>query len=205
MSEYLLIGIGFSFAAAVQPGPLQAFLLSTTAAHGWKRTLPAAFSPVLSDGPIALVVLLLLKQVPAGFERAVQAAGGVLLLYLAGLTFFEWRKQRQGEPGESRSVPRTLFQATGVNLLNPNPYLGWSLVLGPLLLKAWHAGPLNAVALIVAFYGTMVASLSAIIIVFGTVRSLGPRVVRVLLLLSAVTLCALGVYQLGAGLGPHLR
>lgn len=199
MSEYLVFGIGFSFAAAVQPGPLQAFLLSTTAAHGWKRTLPAAFSPLLSDGPIALVVLLLLRQVPRGFEHAVQVAGGVLLLYLAALTFAEWRKRRDGAPGDSGSAPRTLLQATGVNLLNPNPYLGWSLVLGPLFLKAWHAAPMNAVVLIVAFYGTMVASLSAIIIVFGTVRSLGPCVVRVLLLLSAITLAGLGLYQLGAG------
>jgi threonine/homoserine/homoserine lactone efflux protein len=199
VSEYLLVGIGFSFAAAVQPGPLQAFLLSLTAAQGWKRTLPAACSPLLSDGPIALVVLLLLRQVPAGFERGVQAAGGVLLLYLATVAFLDWRKQRQGRAMTPRSAPRTLVQAAGVNLLNPNPYLGWSLVLGPLLLKAWHETPLDAVALIVAFYGTMVASLAAIIVVFGTVRSLGPRIMRVVLLLSALTLFALGVYQLCAG------
>ena len=205
MSEYLLIGIGFSFAAAVQPGPLQAFLLSSTAAHGWKRTLPAACSPLLSDGPIAILVLLLLRHVPAGFARLVQAAGGLLLLYLAALTCAEWRKARQGESNASGSAPRTLLQATGVNLLNPNPYLGWSLVLGPLVLKGWKAAPVNAVALLVAFYGTMVVSLAAIIIVFGTLRSLGPRVVRVLLLLSATTLLALGVYQLAAGLGAFVR
>lgn len=201
MTEYLVIGVGFSFAAAVQPGPLQAFLLSTTAAHGWKRTLPAAFSPLLSDGPIAVVVLLLLRQVPVGFARVVQTGGGVLLLYLAALAFLEWRRQEGGGRGEPASAPRTLLQAAGINVLNPNPYLGWSLVLGPLFLKGWRAAPVNAIALLVAFYGTMVASLAAIIIVFGTVRSLGPRVVRVLLLLSAMTLVALGVYQLGAGLG----
>jgi len=200
VTEYLVIGIGFSFAAAVQPGPLQAFLLSTTAAHGWKRTLPAACSPLLSDGPIAVLVLLLLRQVPVGFARTVQVAGGVLLLSLATLTFREWRKERHGEPARATTVPRTLLQATGVNLLNPNPYLGWSLVLGPLFLKGWRTAPVNAVALLVAFYGTMVASLAALIIVFGTIRSLGPRVVRALLLLSAITLLALGVYQLGAGL-----
>ena len=199
MSEYLLIGIGFSFAAAVQPGPLQAFLLSTTVAHGWKRTLPAAFSPLLSDGPIAIVVLLLLRKVPAELASAVQMAGGVLLLYLAALAFAEWRKQATEAPVEVPPAPRTLLQAAGVNLLNPNPYLGWSLVLGPLLLKAWKAAPQNAIALLVAFYGTMVAALAAIIIVFGTLRALGPRVVRVLLLVSAITLLVLGVYQLGAG------
>jgi len=205
VTEYLVIGVGFSFAAAVQPGPLQAFLLSATAAHGWKRTLPAACSPLLSDGPIAVVVLLLLRQVPAGFARVVQTGGGVLLLYLAALAFLEWRRQERGGRGEPASAPRTLLQAAGINVLNPNPYLGWSLVLGPLFLKGWREAPVNAIALLVAFYGTMVASLAAIIIVFGTVRSLGPRVVRVLLLLSAMTLVALGVYQLGAGLGLLAR
>ena len=200
MTEYLLVGVGFSFAAAVQPGPLQAFLLSATATHGWQRTLPAACSPLLSDGPIALVVLLVLRQVPAGFEHAVQAAGGVLLLYLSAATFSEWRRHQRGTAPKVSSAPRTLLQAAGVNLLNPNPYLGWSLVLGPLLLKAWHESPLNGVALMVAFYGTMVASLAAIIVLFGKVRSLGPRVMGVLLLLSAGTLLALAVYQLLAGL-----
>jgi threonine/homoserine/homoserine lactone efflux protein len=197
--EYLLVGAGFSFAAAVQPGPLQAFLLSATVAHGWRRTLPAACSPLLSDGPIAVVVLVLLRQVPRGFEHAVQVAGGVLLLYLSATTFSEWRRQRQGA-APTASAPRTLLQAAGVNLLNPNPYLGWSLVVGPLLLKAWHEAPLNAVVLLGAFYGTMVASLAAIIVLFGKVRSLGPRVIRVLMLVSALALFVLAVYQLLAGI-----
>ncbi len=200
-----MIGVGFSFAAAVQPGPLQAFLLSTTTAHGWKRTLPAAFSPLLSDGPIAVLTLFVLNQVPHGFERVVQGAGGVLLLYLAALAFADWRKRREHAEEHASSVPRTLLQATGVNLLNPNPYLGWSLVLGPLFLRAWRAAPINGVALLVAFYGTMVASLAAIIVMFGTIRSLGPRVVRVLLLVSAITLTGLGVYQLTAGIAGLVR
>ncbi len=196
MVEYLVVGAGLSFAAAVQPGPLQAFLLSATAARGWKRTLPAAFSPLISDGPIVVVALLVLKQVPAGFERAVQAAGGALLLYLALLTFREWRTGVGHPRDDAGSAPRTLLAAAAVNFLNPNPYLAWTLVLGPLLLKAWRAGPADAIALLSAFYGTMVASLAGIILAFGTVRSLGPRVVHVLLLFSAVTLAALGIYML---------
>ncbi len=199
MTEYLLIGVGFSFAAAVQPGPLQAFLLSSTAAHGWRRTLPAACSPLLSDGPVILLALLLLRNVPAGFAGAVQAAGGVLLLYLAALTVREWRGLRASRALDSGSAPRTLLQAAAVNLLNPNPYLAWSLVLGPLLMRAWRSSPAHAVTMLVAFYATMVASLAAIIVVFGTVRSLGPRIVGALLLVSAATLLALGAYQLWAG------
>jgi len=62
VTSHLLLGAGLAFAAVVQPGPLQAFLLARAAAHGWRRTLPAALSPVVSDGPIALLVILVLGR-----------------------------------------------------------------------------------------------------------------------------------------------
>ncbi len=83
MLSYLLLGSGFAFAAAIQPGPLQAYLLSSVAQRGWKRTLPAALSPLLSDGPIILIVLLILTRLPDSAARLLQAAGGLLLLYFA--------------------------------------------------------------------------------------------------------------------------
>jgi threonine/homoserine/homoserine lactone efflux protein len=49
---YILQGIGYGFAAAAQPGPFQTYLISQTLIKGWKPTLPAAFAPFLSDGPI---------------------------------------------------------------------------------------------------------------------------------------------------------
>jgi threonine/homoserine/homoserine lactone efflux protein len=201
--EYLLLGGGFAFAAAVQPGPLQAFLLQRVAEKGWKHTLPAAFSPLLSDGPIALVALLVLGRLPEALARALRLAGGALLLYLAWSALREWRHETaSAEAGGS--APRTLLQAAAVNILNPNPYLGWTLVLGPAFLGAWHRSPADAVALVVAFYGTLVMTLAATIIVLGTTRWLSPRGRRRLVLLSAITLAALGIFQVGAGVfGPR--
>ena len=76
MLAYLLLGVTFAFAAAVQPGPLQAYIVSRTLSHGWRRALPAAFSPLLSDGPIIVLALLALSRLPAGFERGLRLAGG---------------------------------------------------------------------------------------------------------------------------------
>jgi threonine/homoserine/homoserine lactone efflux protein len=173
--EYLFIGSGFAFAAAIQPGPLQAFLLSSVAQKGWKRTLPASCSPLLSDGPIALLVLLVLNRVPETMRRVLQAAGGILLIYLAWASYRQWRKQNTLGSETNDSAPRTFVQAATVNLLNPNVYLSWSLVLGP-------------------------AVLAGTILLFGTTRFLGPRGRRALILVSAITLAALGVYQLVASL-----
>jgi threonine/homoserine/homoserine lactone efflux protein len=87
-----------------------------------------------------------------------------------------------------------------VNILNPNPYLAWSLVLGPTLLDAWHESPGQGIAFILAFYGTMVTVLAGTIVLLGTTRFLGPRGRRTLVLVSAVTLAVLGVYQLVSSL-----
>jgi len=201
MLKYILIGSGFAFAAAAQPGPLQAFYLSRVASSGWRRTLPASLAPLISDGPIAVLILLVLHRLPEGFEGFLKAAGGILLLYFAGRTFLEWRRGQGGTPIETHSAPRTLFQAVAVNLVNPGPYLGWSLVLGPLAIEAWQQTPVNAVALIVAFYVTMVLSLALFILLLGTTSFLGPRGRRGLLLASSVALAVLGVYQLGSTLG----
>jgi threonine/homoserine/homoserine lactone efflux protein len=197
MLESLLVGGGFAFAAAIQPGPLQAFLVSRVAATGWRRTLPACLAPLLSDAPIAFLVLLVLGQLPATIQHLLRASGGALLLYLAVVAFRQWR--HPGEPESRRSAPQTLFEAALVNVLNPNPYLGWALVLGPSALAAWHEHPSNAVALVGAFYGTMVALLALFILLVGTVRFLGSRGQQALLGASALALAALGVYLLVTG------
>jgi threonine/homoserine/homoserine lactone efflux protein len=202
MLESILLGGGFAFAAVAQPGPLQAFLLARVAAVGWRRVLPAALSPLVSDGPIACTILLVLQHVPATALRLLQAAGGVLLLWLAWSALRQWKAAADNVSHQDASAPRTLLQAVAVNFLNPGPYLGWSLILGPEVLKAWSRGPAFAVVLVAAFYVTMVTMLGAIIIVFGATRWLGARGQRLLLLLSALALAVLGIYRLAVALRP---
>lgn len=200
MLASFLLGAGFAFTAAVQPGPLTAFLLAKVAERGWKATLPAAFAPVLSDGPIALLVLLLLRTLDDPLRRGLQAAGGLFLLYLALSTLRQLRRVAGRGAAERPSAPRTLLQATTINILNPAPYLGWSLVLGPAVLQAWARAPASAAVLIGAFYGTMVALLMGLVFLFGASRFFGPRGQRILGLLSALALAALGAHQLAGSL-----
>jgi threonine/homoserine/homoserine lactone efflux protein len=198
MLENLVVGSGLAFAAAIQPGPLQAFLISRVAATGWRHTLPACLAPLLSDVPIALLVLLVLGQLPATFQNLLRASGGALLLYFAWVAFRQLR--RPSAPGSRRSAPRTLLDAVLVNVLNPNPYLGWAFVLGPAAIAAWHVRPSNALALVGAFYGTMVTLLALFILLVGTVHFLGSRVQRALVAASAVALAGLGAYLLATGI-----
>jgi threonine/homoserine/homoserine lactone efflux protein len=197
--EYILIGGGFALAAVLQPGPLQAYLLSSVMQRGWRRTLPACLAPLLSDGPIIVLALLVLTRISTELQMILRFGGGLLLLYLAWTSFQHWKHGIQQDAAQTESAPRTLLQAVMVNLLNPNPYLAWSLVLGPAVVDAWEKNHAFAIAIIAAFYATMVVGLAGTIFLLGTTTVLSPRSRRVLVLISALILAILGIYQLVVG------
>jgi len=199
MLSYLIFGASYAFACAVQPGQFQAYLISRAIEHGWRRTLPAALAPLLSDVPVIALVLLVLTQVPPLFVHLLRLAGGVFLLHLAAGALRACRTYDQRASSPPAPARRTLLEAAVVNLLNPNPYLGWALVMGPLLLQAWRESPATGMGLIAAFYLTMVIASGAIVMLFSLARSLGPRVARSLVAVSAAALAAFGAYQIWAG------
>jgi len=130
---------------------------------------------------------------------ALRLAGGLFLLYLAAGAFAACRRHESPRAGPPAHATRTVLEAAMINLLNPSPYLSWSLVLGPLLLQAWRTAPAHAVALLASFYGTMIAATAVILVPFAGARALGPRVGRVMLGVSAAALAVFGVYQIWAG------
>jgi threonine/homoserine/homoserine lactone efflux protein len=203
MLGYLFLGITYAFAAAVQPGPLQTYLISQTLANGWRRTIPAAFSPLLSDGPIITLVILVLSRMPGWLVQVMQCAGGVFLLYLAYGAYKTWRDFDIKKSGSIPSIRQTLIKAAMVNLLNPSPYIGWSLVMGPLLLKGWREAPANGIALLVGFYVTMILVTLGVMVLFAASRNIGPRVNRALVGFSSIALACFGLYQLWLGAGAH--
>ncbi len=202
MVFYLVLGLTLGFSVGVQPGPLMAYLVSQALSNGWRKALPAAAAPLLSDGPIAVLVLLVLVRVPAGLVHWLRVLGGVFLLLLAAGAARNWLRYDASVP-RAPVAERGLLQAATVNLLNPGPYLGWSLIVGPLLLKAWHEAPARGVALVAAFYGAMIATNAALVLLFHLTRALGPRVNRALVGASALGLAAFGVYQLAAGVAAR--
>ena len=205
MPSYVILGATYAFAAAVQPGPFQTYLISSTLTRGWRRTLPAVLAPLLSDIPIISLVLLVLTQVPPTAVSVLRLAGGVFLLYLAAGALAAYRRYESPRVGPPARAARTVLEAVIINLLNPSPYLSWSLVLGPLLLEAWRAAPAYGIALLASFYGTMIAATAALLLPIAGARALGPRIGRVMLGISALALTAFGVYQIWTGGAAVLR
>ncbi len=199
--SYALQAAALGLSAAASPGPFQAYLISQALRLGWKRALPAAFAPLISDGPILVLVLFILTRLPPGFLRVLQTGGAFFIIYLA---WKSWQAFRAFQPQQSKSSAgeerQNVFQAALMNFLNPNPYIFWSVVAGPMLIAGWNLSPINGIAFLLGFYLVMVLALALLIFLFASAGSLGPRVNRALLGLSPVALLAFGVYQLWKGI-----
>ena len=197
---YILQGIVYGFSAAVQPGPFQTYLVSQALSKGWKRTLPAALAPLVSDGPIIVLCLLVLSQVPIWFQRFLYIAGGLFILYLAYSAYRSWRKFDSNLPIEEAQTKQGVLKAALMNALGPGPYIYWSLITGPILLAGWRQTPIYGIGFLAGFYVISILGYAALIFMFSTAQKLGPRVNRILLGISAIALLCFGLYQLWLGI-----
>jgi threonine/homoserine/homoserine lactone efflux protein len=199
MIGYVLQGFLFGFAAAVQPGPLQAYIVLQTVKNGWRRTIVFAIVPILSDLPIIVLVVFVLAAIPAIWVVGLRLVGGVFMIYLAANAVCSAGSMADvaDEGGQSRR--RGLLQAVMINLLNPNPYLYWGLVTGPILLTGWRESPWNGIGLIAGFYATLIFFNAMIILLVSSARRLNSQLRRILVVCSAAGLGFFGAYQIVKG------
>jgi threonine/homoserine/homoserine lactone efflux protein len=184
MLEAIVPAFGFGVVAGLMPGPLQTFLLLKTLERGARGGLWVVPSPLLSDGPIIALCLLVLSRVGEGWLRALSVAGGLFLLYLARDS---WRAlsrddaevdERVASAASRYSGPALLVRAALLNALGPGPWLFWGTVMGPMLIRHWRVSAGHGVAVLATFYGTLLALLVAQLLLFSYARRLGPRIAR---------------------------
>lgn len=199
MLTYLLQGLTLGFAAGAQPGPFQAFLISQSISRGWRKTLLMGLAPLVSDGPIVIVTLLLLSQVSDWFQRALQIVGGLFVLYLAYSAYRAWKTFETDIPSALPSRNNDLLRAATMNLLSPGPYIFWSTVIGPLVIQAWDVSVWSAVLLVGIFYTAMLSLNMILIILFGQTARFGNQVRKAMLGLSVLALAGFGIFQLWQG------
>jgi threonine/homoserine/homoserine lactone efflux protein len=199
MLFHLAQGAVYGFAAAVQPGPFLAYLISQTLRNGWRRTLPVVLAPLLSDGPIIVLVLFVLSRIPPWWIQLLRFAGGFFILYLSAGALWAWRNP-ESRTQAPQACRQSVFRAALVNLLNPAPYVYWGLVAGPLMLSGWREAPANGLGFLAGFYGVMVASLACILLLSALAGRRDDTLNRRLAGLSGVALTGFGLYQIVLGI-----
>lgn len=151
MIQTLIAGLTLGFASGIAPGPLLTLVISETLQHGRKSGFYVSLAPLITDAPIILTIYFFLSLFNSPFYLSViQLLGTVYIFYLGlkNLTFTAQTDLRPSQPSHS------LIKAITVNFLNPNPYLFWSTVGGPILKQAaWIEGCL----FLVLFYVIIVS------------------------------------------------
>ncbi|MBZ0276988.1 MAG: LysE family transporter [Anaerolineae bacterium] len=202
MLDLIIRGSTLGWSAGMMPGPFQGYLINTTLTHGWRRSMIVVFTPLLTDGPIIVLMVFLLKQLPPEIIRWIQLIGGVYLLWIA---YGAWRQFRANPTISADPSPAahrgTLLKSMMMNWLSPGPYLFWGTITGPLLIQGLDQSLAHGVAFMLAFYGTFLGILAALVLVFDRMRRLNPRVTRSLMLLTIVILVFFALSLIAQGLG----
>ena len=167
MSEYIISALVFGLTAGFKPGPLGILVIQQTLEHGLKSGIRASLTPIITDGPIILVALVLLTQFKdiTLFIGLLSLIGGLYLLWIA----IKILKIREINISKSLGTPKSLAIAIKVNLLSPNPYLFWFTVGGTYIVLGTKA---EAIVFVVVSIGTLVLSKMAVAFVASNFREL---------------------------------
>jgi threonine/homoserine/homoserine lactone efflux protein len=199
MLANILLSAGLGIFASASPGALQAYLLQQTIRHGWRHAWPAVLAPLVSDIPIVIIVLFILGRLPPIGLRSLQVAGGTFLLFLSFRAFRALRKLDRQAP-HLPGGPQTFITAVLANGLSAGPYVFWSLIAGPILLKLWSTSLAAGLGFLLVYYLALLSTYAAQVFLFAAIRRVGSRTGWVLNAMAASALAALGLYQIWSGL-----
>ena len=152
VSAALLLGLG----EGIKPGPLNTLVITETLQHDWRAGTKVALSPLITDAPIITISAWMWSQ-------ATSLSGGEAFLYLAGAAFLTWLGidglrsvspdfSNLDSPQEEHSLRRGVI----TNLLNPNPWMFWTLAGAPFMVAAWNQSPWMPFAFVVPFLSMLI-------------------------------------------------
>jgi len=201
MAIYLLQGVMLALPTVLTPSPFRIYLITEVLQHGFRRTLPAIFAPAITDGPIILLVLLILSRMPQWMLDALRFGGGLYLLYLATNVVRLLRRTTVPTLRASggQSARQSLGRAVVVNALNPNPYIFWTVVAGPILMLGLAQSLATGLAFLLGFYGVFFVGVTIVIWLFSAAGRINPAANRLLLGVSALGLALIGLMQIWGG------
>ncbi len=156
--DYLILAISLGLAAGMSPGPLLTYTIVATLRGGLKAGISVGIAPLLTDVPIIVLSLLVLHILPPSALRLLNVVGGAFVVYLGWETLRAGWRSPAVVVQEDVDVRRELGRGVLVNFLNPNPYIFWGTVGGPILLEAYRTSPVYAVGFLVLFYALLVGA-----------------------------------------------
>lgn len=160
--QFLAAGSLLGLSAGIAPGPLLSLVLVETLRHGRTAGLKVAAAPLITDLPIILLSLFVLQKLAHvhAVLGVIAAAGGLYLAFLG----WEALRTRGLPPPVASAQTKSLHKGIVANVLNPHPWLFWTTVGAPYLLKAFAHDTHAGVLFVTMFYVFLVGSKAAIVL-----------------------------------------
>jgi len=169
-TDSLLFGIFFGLAAGLSPGPIIALVVSETLKNGRKEGIKVAVSPLISELPIILFVLVILSGVAGNsvLMGVISLLGACFLTYLGLSNLKANVKESEADLGKDSS----LLKGVTTNLLNPNTYMFWLTIGGPRILESAQVHVSATILFVLGFYMMLVGSAIAVAVVVDRSKTL---------------------------------
>jgi threonine/homoserine/homoserine lactone efflux protein len=170
VAESFLFGIIVGLAAGLSPGPLITLVVSETLKNGKKDGIQVAISPLISELPIILFVLVILSSVAGNYivMGAISLLGACFLIYLGLLNLTANVKESKNGFGKGN----VLLRGVTTNLLNPNTYMFWLTIGGPKIIETVHVNISATILFVLGFYMMLVGSQTAVAMVVDKSKTL---------------------------------
>ena len=156
-----IAGATLGLVEGIKPGPLLTMVIRETLSGGLRAGLWTAAAPIFTDGPLVIFSLFAAAWVATNPSAllAITLAGAIFLAQMGYECFgLEPPNMNEDAPPPTGSFLRGVI----TNLLNPNVYIFWFLIGGPLMASAADEEILAPIAYVITFLVTIMLTKAAI-------------------------------------------
>ena len=150
-----LAGITLGIVEGVKPGPLLTTVIKETLTNGFKGGIRAASAPFFTDGPLILFSIFMAGYIA---DQPLLFCGiavlGAIFLTRMGMECFN--PEIPDIDATYIDLTQSLKKGILTNLLNPNAYIFWLLIGGPLMATAADSEPKAPFAYAISFLVSIV-------------------------------------------------
>ena len=154
IAQMAAAGIALGIIEGIKPGPLLAMVIRESLSKGLKAGMWTAAAPIFTDGPMIIASLFLASWMATqpSVLFSISLLGALFLIKMGIECFSLEPPDPDADPDPSGSFKRGVM----TNLLNPNVYMFWFLIGGPLMASAAEQAPLAPVLYAICFLITII-------------------------------------------------
>ena len=173
---YALAGLTLAVIEGIKPGPLLTMVVRETLSGDLRAGIWTAAAPIFTDGPLIVVSYLFASVLVDNPSILVLISIlGALFMFKMGVECFSIEPPTLSSILEPASSKKAFGRGVLTNLLNPNVYVFWFLIGGPIMASAVNSEPLAALAYAATFIIGIILVKCLIAIMLHRMRDAMPR------------------------------